>query len=763
VGNDISATGALDIDGDSVSLSGPVAATAIDIDANNGGVTAGSVTASAGSVSIDATGNVDVDDVSATTTVRVVSGTGAVDVGDVVGPTGVTISGTDVDLTGTNGSVQSTGGAVAIAASGGGANNISSAGAIDVDGTSVSLTGNLTATGNAAITASTGNATTTGSLTSTGGFVSMIANAGNVVVQAVQAATGVTLSGQDIDLTGAINGGTGTASLTATAGDISTGGLLDIDAGAIVLTGPVNATTGIDLDAGTAGIMATNGTLTTTGGVIDISAPSGTIYLESASSPGNLTLRGAAVTFIGNLVAQGQIALEALTGSVTGTGTSSITGPNAGLTARAVGGTVTLNDVNIGNSMSAVGGAVALTGTSTVGGTATLQALTGNVHVAGGLNALGGILLIEAPGGAAIINDIASSSDVSLEVLDLDLTGTISAGDQFNLTPAGSGRTIVLGGSGGSDGLVFRLPQGFTLDGSEITRISAKKLQFNAGNNDLALLSATFNPTVLQSLEVGASSSNWIMAGGDIRGIPSLQLGYVEGGTSARPELIFVSGSLGEDTAAGRLDSLRLESAGDIIIGTQAFFDAYRAANGNLDLATLGEPDLGQFQGTRGHVFIAVDQLRLVSPEEIVQLNTGTGSEGAGVVFSEATAGEATIEAVNGGPTRVNLFGTVINSAGQRVTGFDAGLEPNLLDTAVTQNGELRLNLCVIGNSASCSIAILREAQESARSRNSALSSLTNSAIFGFDSDKFDDDEDEEDLGGVAGAGNESLWGIGLP
>ena len=90
-------------------------------------------------------------------------------------------------------------------------------------------------------------------------------------------------------------------------------------------------------------------------------------------------------------------------------------------------------------------------------------------------------------------------------------------------------------------------------------------------------------------------------------------------------------------------------------------------------------------------------------------------------------------------------------------------MEPNLLDAGVVQNGELRLNLCVIGNSASCSIAILREAQESARSRNSALSSLTNNTLLGFEDNDFDDEDDEDDLGGVAGAGNESLWGIGLP
>lgn len=766
----ISSAGAIDIDAHSfVALHGNLSGgDNITVDSTASWIsstasTGDMVSTTSGSVALNAPGTITVGDVTATTTASVTSTGDAVDVGNVTAPGGITVSGTDIDLTGAGGILLATGGAVALTASGGGANNISSATSIDVDGTSVSLSGPVTATNNVAVTASTGNAQATGSVSSTTGSVVIEAANGDVDVTSLSGATGVTVAARDVDLTGAVNGGTGTASLTATAGNISTPNLFDVDAGAVLLSGPVTAGGGIDIDAATGGVTASGGSLTATGGTVDVSAPVAVVSLDGVSSPGDLTLRGAAVTFIGNLVAQGQILLEAFTGSVTGTGTSSITGPNAGLTARAIGGTVTLNDVTIGNDLSALGGAVTVTGSSTVGGTASLQALSGNVHVAGELNALGGILLIEAPSGAAVINEIASSSDVSLVVLDLDLTGTISAGDQFNLTPAGTGRTIVLGGSGGSDGVVFRLPQGFTLDASEITRISASKLQFNAGNNDLALLSATFDPAMLQELQLGTGAANRIIAGGDVRGLPSLKLGYQEGGTDARPELILVSGSLGEDSTGGRIESLRLSSRGDIVIGTQAFFDAYEASNGDLDLATLAEPNLGQFQATEGHVFIAADQLRLASPGEIVQLNTGTGQEGKGVVFQEATGGDATIEAAEGGPTRVNLFGVVINAAGERISSFDAGLEPNLLDAGVVQNGELRLNLCVIGNSASCSIAILREAQESARSRNSALSSLTNNTLLGFEDNDFDDEDDEDDLGGVAGAGNESLWGIGLP
>jgi len=794
--NNISAAGAIDIDAHQVNLSGTTTATSIDIDATNGPVTGNAITATAGSVSIDASNGIDVDDVSATTTARVVSPFGAVDVGNVTGPSGVTISGTDVDLTGAGGAVQSANGITSLTATGGGVNNISAAGAIDIDGdsiqlsgpvvgggvvgltadvadvssagvldvtgTSVTVSGPVNGAGGVALSATTGNVSVDSAVSSAGGSVALSAVNGDIDATSVSGATGASLAARDIDITGSINGGAGAAALTATAGDISTPGLLDIDGGSVSLTGAVQAGTGIDLDASTGGITATGGAFATTTGSADLRAPNGAISIGGLSAPGGISVVGASVNYIGALATQGQMFLEALVGALTGSGTSSIAAPNAGLTARALGGVATLNNVVIGGNLGVVGGSTTMTGTSMIGGTATLQALTGNVHVAGSVNATGGILLIEAPSGAAIINSIASNSDVSLVVLDLDLTGTITAGDQFNLTPAGTGRTIIIGGSGGTDGVTLRRPQGFTLDASEVTKILASKLQINAGANDLALLDATFDPASLQSLFLGADSNARIIAAGKVTGLPNLQLGFIDGATNARPDLIFVSGALGEDTATGRLGSLRLESARDIVIGTQAFLEQHLRTNGNIDLSILGEPDLALFNGTQDHVFIAADQLRLSAPREMVQLNTGTSFVGAGIVFGEAPAGEGTIVNTGGGPERVNLFGTVIRSSGERVTSFEAGLEPNLLGPGLSQNGELRLNLCVIGNSSSCSIAILREAQESARSRNSALSSLTNNTLFGFEDDD-DDDEDEDDLGGVAGAGNEGLWGVGLP
>ncbi|MGD1935012.1 MAG: beta strand repeat-containing protein, partial [Candidatus Phaeomarinobacter sp.] len=701
-----------------------------------------------------------------------------------------------VDLTGAGGTVQTANGTTSLAATGGGANKISAAGAMDVDGNSIVLSGpvvgggavNLTAdvgdissagvlevtgtsvavngpvngNGGVALTATTGNVGANSAIASAAGTTTLTAVNGDIDVTSVSGATGATFTAQDIDFTGSINAGVGSASLTATAGDISTTGLLDIDGGAISLAGTVQAGTGIDLDASTGGITTTGGDMATTAGSADLRANNGAISIQGLDAPGGISLVGAAVSYAGALVTQGQVFLEALTGALTGGGASSVAAPNGNLTARALGGAATLDNVVIGGDLNVVGGSTTMNGTSMIGGTATLQALTGNVNVAGSVSATGGILLIEAPSGAAVINSIASNSDVSLVVLDLDLTGTISAGDEFVLTPAGTGQTIIIGGSGGTDGVTLRRPQGFTLDGSEVTRIVASKLQINAGNNDLALLDVSFDPTSLQSLFLGADSNAYIIAGGKVTGIPELQLGFVDGATNARPELIFVSGALGEDTAADRIGLLRLESSKDIVIGTQAFLEEHLKSDGNLDLSILGDPDLALFNGTQDHVFIAADQLRLFAPREIVQLNTGTSFVGAGVVFQAAPSGEGTIVNTGDGPDRVNLFGTVIRASGERVTSFEAGLEPNLLGPGLSQNGELRLNLCVIGDSSSCSIAILREAQESARSRNSALSSLTNNTLFGFEDDD-DDDEDEEDLGGVAGSGNEGLWGVGLP
>lgn len=911
-GSNISSTGPIDIDGDSVALSGPLAGASVDIDAANGTVTGNAISATGGSVAVDATQGIDVDDVSATTTVHVASSTDSVDVGNVTGPGGVTLFGDDIDLTGAGGSVQASGGTVSITSRGGGTATSGIAG-IDIDGDAVVLSGDMRTPGPITIDADTGNISTDAAIESTGGLVSIVATAGNALLTTVDAATsvlvraqnvtttgavtggtsavveatngnvnaggvvtgtagqvtvtatngdvdlpgaqagttatiagndvdltgpvsaggaasvtasagdissagtvdvtgssvavsgpvngatgvvltgtgggvsadaaltsatgavavtatgdldvttaagatGVTLSGADVDVTGPVNGGTGTATLTAATGDVSSTGTLDVDAAAISLGGTVTAGAGIDLDATNGGITAT-GALNAPAGAASLNAVED-VLLTALSALGDISIVADAIGFTGHLASQGQVFLNALTGNIAGTG--SVAAPAGNVTAVAPTGQARLNDVTGGGDLSVRGGTVLLTGTSVIGGKATLEALLGNVEVAGSLNALGGIMLIDAPSGSAVINRLVSDSEITFAVLDLDLNGSLSAGDKITLGSGASNTTIVLGGDGGTGGLVLRRPQGFTLDAAELSRIEVRELQFDARANDLALLDVAFDPALVDGVMLGADPASHIFAGGSVQGLGSLQLGFMDATRDARPELIFVSGALGRDTATGRLGSVRLESSGDIVIGTQAFREAFDREKpaGGIHLADLAEPNLAGLGGVRDHVFITADKLQLVAPGEIAQLNTGTGASPRGIVIR--TTPDGTILPYGAGPERVNLFGVIIRPDGTRATSFDAGLEDGLLAPGLFQHGELRFNLCVIGDSTSCSNAILREAQESARSRNSDLSSLTNTTALGFERNEFEDEEEESDLGGVAGAGNEGLWGVGL-
>jgi len=86
----------------------------------------------------------------------------------------------------------------------------------------------------------------------------------------------------------------------------------------------------------------------------------------------------------------------------------------------------------------------------------------------------------------------------------------------------------------------------------------------------------------------------------------SLQLGYQTGSLDRRPELILVSGQLGLDTSTGRLGTVRLESAEDIVIGTERFLEIFESDSLTvLGLAALPHSVVG---GVDAHVFFAADQ-----------------------------------------------------------------------------------------------------------------------------------------------------------
>ncbi|MFZ3032915.1 MAG: filamentous hemagglutinin N-terminal domain-containing protein [Parvibaculum sp.] len=785
----------IDITGGTVDLTGKVAAVdSATIQALTGDATLTNDITSTGSVLIEALlGRVSVKGVDADTTTTITARDIDLD-GTVNGDTLVAleatdatkdISGTDIDITGGDidltGAVVATdtvtlsgddinlagkvtgGGAVEMTASGAG-NDISGAN-LDINGGSVTLTGPVATTTSATIKATTTDVTLNDDITSTGSIL-IEALLGKASVKGVDADTTTTITARDIDLDGTVNGDTSVAlEATDATRDIS-GADIDITGGSVALTGKVAAVDSATIQALTSDVTL-NDDLTSTGSVL-IEALLGKVIAAGLSAVTTLEVYAKEILISGDAVAGDNVTIRASNGDATLSGNTESTNGNVLVEAKL--GTASVFDVASHLATTITGGTVKVLGDLVATGPATLQALTGNVDVQGSVTANGGLLLLNAAQGDAVINRIASTTNVSIQALDLDLSGSISAGDEVVLTSLDSGTTIVLGGDGGVGSFTLRMPQGLTIDAGELGRISAGNLRIDAAGNDALLRSVDFSDATLGDISIGANSSSWIMTDGIVKGLNTLTLGYVDGLDDRRPGLVLVGGSLGKDTASGAdwLGEVVINSSQDIIIGSQAFRTYYETKNPTL--SQLGSPVLGAMGVASNHVFIATNSLELYAPGDIVQLNTGSGVDGKGLVFRVSAVGKAVLNPVDGGPEKVVLFGTVVRDDNTRVTSFSAGLEPRLLYEGekdeggnvivepLAQSTDYHFNLCIIGDPVSCSNALLRQAEGTSAAADSDPNPAALQTGLTFDTDDKDDDDDD-DTSGVAATGNESLWG----
>jgi len=732
------------------------------------------------------TGDVAIADAIATTgALLITAAAGDIDVGATTSGGAIALSALDIDLTG---KADATGAASLTATTG----NISSTTMLEVEGSGVTLSGPALGGTGVTLTATAGNVAAD-AVTATAGALLITAAAGDIDVGATTSGGAITLSALDIDLTGKADA-TGAASLTATTGDISSTTMLEVEGSGVTLSGPALGGTGVTLTA-TAGnvaadaVTATAGALlitaaagdidvgaTTSGGAIALSAldidltgkadatgaASLTATTGDISSTTVLDVEGASITLAGAVKAATQVLLNAVIGDLTVTG-GIVTG-TGDVTISARQGKITVDDIATPGDVSLVGGALDIVGTVVAQGKAFLQALTGNVVIRESVTAVGGALVLDAANGDGVINRIAALDDISVNVADLDLSGSISAGDTFELTSGRTGETIVLGGDGSASGVTLRRAAGLTIDANELTRISAGQMILDAGANDVLLSDVAFAAAILDALILGADTSSRIFAAGTVTGLSSLQLGFTTNAVDRRPELILVSGQLGLDSATGRLGAVRLESSGDIIIGTEAFLDLWESQIIGLNL--LGAPPPSVFGTTAGHVFVATDKLQLQAPGSIVQLNTGSGVDGAGLVIGVPGADDGLLFPDGAGPEEVVLFGVVVRTDGTRVSSFEAGLENNLLfpgggtpgAPALKQNGNYRWNLCLIGDPVSCSSDLLRDAERFGRLINNDPAGIGGGIPLVFETGEDDERDEEEDLGGVAASGNEALW-----
>ncbi len=788
---DVSSAGALEIEGSAVTVSGPVlAATDATVTATSGDATLDAVTATTGAIAINAA-------------------TGNIDVGATTAGTTITLSGQDIDLAG---KVDATTTAMLTATAG----NVSSTGALEIEGSAVTVSGPVLAATDATVTATSGDATLD-AVTATTGAIAINAATGNIDVGATTAGTTITLSGQDIDLAGKVDATT-TATLTATAGNVSSTSALDVEGSAVSVSGDIVGTEGVTLTSTSGNV--TVGTVSAPGGNVTVDATGGSVSMQAVtasvgaigitansgnvdvgattagtsitvsgqdidlagkvtagtgaaltatvgdiSSTGSMEIEAGSVSLFGRVTAAADVLLTALTGGITSTG--SITTVLGDIIGNAANGPISVNDLEAVGDIRLVGGSVNVSGTATAHGSAFLQAITGDVTVGGSVAASGGTLVLNASNGSALLNRIGALNDVSLTVTDLDLSGSISAGDQFILETDRTGQTLIFGGDGTAGGVTLRRPASLVIDEAELARISAGRFDIDGGANDVLLLDARLTSSSLDTMMIGTDQSARIIAAGTVTGLSSLQLGYQTGRLDRRPDLILISGQLGLDTGTGRLGTVRLESANDIVIGTEKFLEFFESDT--LSLLGLASLPLSVSGGIDDHVFIATDQLQMLASGSIVQLNTGRGVEGAGLVFNVPSSGDGVLFPSENGPEEVLIFGEVIRADGTRVTAFNASLEENILfagsatsaDPALTQNDQYYMNFCLIGDPVSCSADSLREIERNNRFINGDPSGLGGVIPVVFETGENDEREEEEDLGGVAASGNEALWDAG--
>ena len=436
-------TNTIDVNGNSVTMSGAFTGvgglTIADNSGNGGGITLTSASNSlTGTITVDSGTSLAVADTGTLASVTDIIDNGTFDIsGTSGGSTIVTLSGSgNVVLGSRNLTLSAAAGALSGA--------ISGTGGLILTSGSQTLSGENTYTGGTTITAGTltiGGGGNTGSI------------AGNVVDNGFLAFNRV----DDITFSGIVTG---------------SGGVTQLGSGTLTLTATQGYTGATTVTAGTLTLTA-NGTIATSSGVtangiFDISAAGATIKSLAGTGTVNLgnqtlTLTAAAGTFAGTITGGGNIVINGGTQILSGVnGWSGTTTINAG-TLQIGSGTIAFNIVNNGTFGFNSSGAIAMTGvvsgpgglTQQGQGTTTIsaaQAYTGTTTIANGTLALSGAGSIAPSSGVAITSgtfDI-SATTAGASVASLSGTGAVQLGTQnLTITGASGGFSGIIAGTGG--------------------------------------------------------------------------------------------------------------------------------------------------------------------------------------------------------------------------------------------------------------------------------------------------------------------------
>ena len=656
----------------------------VDAQSSGGGVTvgtgtgssfvAGTVTATSGAVNVAASKDVIAGAIDAATSATVsaaqgavtlanvaaksgdlkIVGKNAVKTGDVTGSAGVELasdsSALDAGAVTAGGTAKLSGvsGIKLASIRGGAVDATSSAGSVAVTGGVTSTTAGVKLDGRDGVTSGAIDAATSATVTAAQGAVAVAAvNAGGAL--AVSGSNGVSVAsarGGSVDMlasAGAIRVGTGTGSDFVAGSVTSTAGGVGLVGRDGVTAGAIDAATSVRLraDAG----RVTVGRVRALNGLIDIASR------DDGSS--------------GELEASEDISVVSTNGNVRVGGAKS----------RAVVVTAA-RDVAVAGAVNAERGA-AFTAGSRFANTAAVRVTNGTPGDGSGPSGFGGI-------------DIrAADAEVGAELF--------VRGAGVNIRGTGAGGVVI------GDGVTA--PAGaLQLSNAEVQRIDAGSLAIRSGpstasGRDLVVGDLSLDRSKIPQLLLSTGKGGQVRVTGAVRGsgAPAVSIGE----STVRPDGVEITGSLGATDAA--LGTVQIRSGADVLIGTQGFVDAAKAAadKTTFDVQSASVANAGT--GNTRRLFLVAGATAFDAPGFILQQNTGTsGNNGDGLRIG-VPSGDVTATFANGtAPRRIAVFGSVVDADGKALTSSSAAVAKGLLPANVTANDVWRLNTCIIGTGAAC-------------------------------------------------------------
>jgi hypothetical protein len=425
----------------------------------------------------------------------------------------------------------------------------------------------------------------TGTSVSVTGTVTAASVVGGVITGTSASVTGTITGGDTITGGNIATGGTVSAAGTATVGNIATGGTVSatatITGGNIATGGTVSATGNV-----TGGNVLTGGLISATGSITGGSlVTSGTANVTGTVTGGNISslgfLSAVGTATVGNL---------ATAGTVSATGTATAGNVATGGTISATG-TITSADTITGGNI-ATGGTISGTGNITGGNVLTGGLISATSTVTGGNLATGGT--------ASVGGNITGAN--------LLTGGLISATSTITSSATITGGNIATGGTVSAGGNITANPSSFFIgNGSQLTGVTASSANaetltgvFLAPN---VLASSLTSVGALTSLSVvGTTTTGNLATGGTVSATSTITGGNVATGGTVSATATITGGNVdtggtvsatgnitgGNIATAGQLKGGNIVISGDDITDTNGRVN-FNTAGGDVDFAVNGD------------------------------------------------------------------------------------------------------------------------------------------------------------------------------